>query len=461
MTTELEALRNRHIAALRRATPQLKVYDDYWEGEQPMKFIAPEVAAELGDRVTEVVLNWPTFAVEAFDNRLDIEGFRYGGSDSSDDDLWGVWQANDGDLLAQQAHQEHLALSRAYAIVGPGDEPDVPLITAESAFNAIHVNDPRTHDVSSGIKQWTDLDGVRWVSLYTTGGRWTWRADRRDWVLDEFETHDWGLCQLTPLVHRPRILGQARPGRPDRSLGRSVFHDVIPYADAANKMATDMMVSAEYHAMPRRWATGLQKSDFVGEDGQPLDAWQMIAGAVWASEGTAAKFGQFPEADLAVFHNSIKLLAQLAAQQLGLPPHYLSFVGDNPASADAIRSSEAQLVKRVERIQQHLSTRWERVQRLVLLTSGRPDSPEARRIETLWRDPSTPTVAQKADAIVKLVAVKDGTGRSLLPIQQAREDLGYTAEQQARMADWDRQDAVDPQVEAATRALQTAGSTLR
>lgn len=440
------------MAKLNYEARRLRRYDKYLEGEQPLQFVAPEIRSQVGDRVTELVLNWPRFGVEAYDNRLDIEGFRYAGQDSSDEDLWQVWQANDGGFISQQAHQEHLAMARAYIIVGEGDDPEVPLITAESPFNAIHLNDPRTHDINSGLKTWIDLDRTLWSSIYTTEGRTTWRMKGGDWVEDSAFTHDWGICQIVPLVNQPRILGRYRLGAyRDRTLGRSIFHDIIPIADAANKMVTDMMVSGEFHAMPRRWATGLQESDFQDEEGNQLDTFAAVAGAMWATEDDKAKFGQFPEADLSVFHNSIKLLAQLASQLLALPPNYLNFVGDNPPSADAIRASEVQLVKRAERMQSVLSTRWRRVQRLVLLTRGNEDA-AANQIETLWRDPSTPTMAQKSDAVTKLVQ------SGVIPKQQAWEDLGYTAVQQERMADWFAQNQADPQITAATRQLQLLGT---
>lgn len=446
MAASLEDVRDRHIGKLALERRHLLRYNLYFEGEQPLRFIAPQVRRELGNRVTEVVLNWPRFGVEAFDTRLDIEGFRISGSSSSDDELWGVWQANDGPLLSQQAHQEHLALSRAYAIVGPGDT-DTPLITVESPFECIHELDPRTHDIASGIKRWVDLDLNQWVTLYHPEGRITWRQGTGGWAEDERVENGFGIPALVPLVHAPRSLAPWRAGRRDERLGRSVFHDIIPIADAANKMATDMMVSGEYHAMPRRYATGLTERDFVDENGQPLDAWQLAAGAIWTSENKDARMGQFPESDLAVFHSSIKLLAQLASQLLGLPPHYLSFVGDNPASAEAIIAAEAQLVKRAERLQSSLATRWERVQRLVLLELGHPDSPEAQQIETMWRDPSTPTRTQKAAATTALVTA------GILPRQQAWEDLGYTDEQQSRMADWFTANQTDPQITAAVRQL--------
>lgn len=454
--SELEDVRDRLQRSLRREVPQLKKNDDYFEGEQPLKFLGPEVQEQLGSRIAELVINLPRLAVDAYDQRLDIEGFRIAGGESSDDDLWRIWQHNDGDLLSQQAHQETLALARAYAIVGEGDD-DTPLITAESPFEAIHEDDARTHEVKYGLKHWQDEDKTRWTDLYYPNGRVTWYKPARSgtWLFDSEEKNDFNLCRMVPLMNDPRVLGRFRPGKFDQRLGRSVFHDIIGPTDALNKILTDMMVSGEFHAMPRRWATGLKADDFLDEaTGQQLDTFSLIAGRLWGTESEKAKFGQFGEADLNNFHATAKLLTQYASMLLALPSDYLPFVGDNPSSADAIRASESRMVKRAERKQKTLGSRWERVQRLVLLTQGQSDSPELRQIETLWRDASTPTVAQKADATVKLVQARDGQGRSLVPIQQAREDLGYTATQQERMADWDLANQSDPQIEAATRELR-------
>lgn len=452
--TELdEALRLRRL--LQREQRPLQKNDDYFEGEQPLKFVAPILEQELGYRVSPIVLNLGRYSTDVYENRLDIEGFRFAGRESSDDELWSVWQQNDGPYLAQQAHREGLALSRAYALVGEAEEnSSVPTITAESPFDAIHEDDPRTHQVKHGIKTWTDSDRVQWMTYLGRGGWVSFRKDKRGWREDERQDDDVDMCRLVPLMNDPRSLGRRRTNRSDPRLGRSVFHDVIPIMDALNKIASDMMVSAEFHALPRRWATGLAEDDFVDEKtGEALNTFSMIAGRIWGVQNDKAAFGQFPEADLTNFHGTIKLLSQLAGQLLALPPHYVTFGGDQPASADAIRSAESQLVKRAERKQQVLSTRWEQVQRLVLLTLGYPDTDETKQIETQWRDPSTPTVAQKADAIVKLVSARDAYGRAVLPIEQAWEDLGYSAAQQSRFKDWTTAATVDPQLAAAMRDL--------
>ena len=54
-------------------------------------------------------------------------------------------------------------------------------------------------------------------------------------------------------------------------------------------------------------------------------------------------------------------------------------------------------------------------------------NPRAVSLETRWRDPSTPTFAQKADAAVKLHA------EGLLPTEMAWNILNFTAVEQEQM----------------------------
>ena len=65
-------------------------------------------------------------------------------------------------------------------------------------------------------------------------------------------------------------------------------------------------------------------------------------------------------------------------------------------------------------------------------------------IATVWRDPATPTVAQAADAAVKLVQ------SDIITPEQALEDLGYTPVQIER----ERQRREDAAVTAATAAVR-------
>jgi hypothetical protein len=408
---------------------EMRKLNRYYEGEQPLCYMAPALQQELGDRITQLVINWPRMGVDAYENRLDVEGFRLPNKAKADDRLWGIWQANDLDEVSQQAHLESLILKRSYAIVGPNpDEPDLPIITVEHPSQVITHHDPRTRKVIAGLKRWTDDDDRLYSTLYTPMVDRFYVYDKGKWNLEDETEHQRGFCSVVPLVNRPRMM-QPR--------GTSELADVIPIADAANKMATDMMISGEYHAMPRRVWFGLDEDDFVDENGKPLSTWEKVAGREWATnqrKGEEADVVQFPEAALSNFHDTIKLLAQVASQMLALPPHYLQFAGTNPASADAIRSSEAQLVKRVERKQRVLGGAWEQVMRIAATIAKLDvEGADLRRMETVWRDASTPTVAQVADAAVKKLQVGIST------LRQARLDVGYTDTQIDLMEDEERE----------------------
>ena len=421
----------------------LELLDSYYAGTQPLSYMAPELVAELADRMRQVVINWPALVVDSVEERLDVEGFRLGGVAEADDDLWDVWQANGLDVGSHQAHVDALVMRRSYLIVGSrgaedvdpssGVDEDVPLITWESPLEVFAERNPRTRRVKHAAKWWEEHPGsgkpaVRHAALYLPTSTSWWIDDHGTWVLDEdypVDEHDLGVVPVVPLINRPRTSNRTRAGIE----GCSDLDPIIPVSDAACKMATDMMVGGEFHALPRRWATGVNREDFVDENGRPTSALSRVIGRVWANENPDVKVGQFAESDLTNFTGVIELLASIVASLSGLPPHYLGRSTDNPASADAIRSSEARLVKRAERKQRAFGEAWETVMRLAMLVRHGPDAlPEGvARMETMWRDASTPTIAQSADAAVK----KFQTG--IVPWRQTVEDLKYSSVQISRM----------------------------
>lgn len=419
--------------------PELRRLNSYYEGKQPLSYMAPELERELQETVRQVVINWPRLVVDSVEERLDVEGFRFPGEPGADDELWRIWQANDMDEQSQQGHLDALVMGRAYVIIGTREDDDsTPLVTVESPLDMFAEFDPQTREVRAAVKRWCEEgeEGkVEYAALYLPDATSWWVKERGVWVADpehERDEHEIGEVMVEVLANRPRL---KTPN------GVSDLADVIPVSDAACKIATDMMVSAEYHATPRRVAFGFGEEDFVDANGRRVSAFSRIIGRMWATEKNRKEDGadvvQFSEASLSNFHETIKLLASLVASLSGLPPHFLGHATDNPASADGIRSAETRLVKRAERKQRRAGGTWERVNRKVMRLRDGDWNPDARSLETIWRDASTPTVAQKADAAVKLFAAK------VVPLRQTREDMGYTQAQIQRMEEQDEQAAQD------------------
>src|SRR5699024_12700741 len=92
----------------------------------------------------------------------------------------------------------------------------------------------------------------------------------------------------------------------------------------------------------------------------------------------------------------------------------------NPASADAIRSAEAPHVKLAERKQRAFGDEWAWVGALYeRFRTGSGDNGNAMRTE--WHDAATPTVAVRADEIVKL-----NGGLPILAREGSWDELGWT-----------------------------------
>lgn len=441
---EIDAVAKRMQMLLWSDFERLRWYDAYHEGEQPLRYMSAAMAVEVKGILSAVVLNWCRLGAEMYANRLRIDGFRYAGSQAVDAALMDTWQANGLDALFGQAVLESLVLSRSYLIVGAPDEPGgEPIVTVESPFQVTAYRNPRTRKVETALKMWQDQVGNGFATLYEPDRTVSLASDGGDWRVTGVDDHQLGMVPVVPLVNRPRIL------RPN---GVSEFHDIIPVVDAAIKAATDMMVSAEYHAMPRRWVFGMKKGDFKDQNGNTVSAWSRIAGRLWSHESTEIKVGQFPEADLRNFHDTIKLLARMAAQILAAP-EALSFDSVNPPSAEAFGAMNAERSMRIRSKQITLGEAAEDVMRLVLRIKTGGWDQKANSLSTVWADPDVMTFSQKADGIVKLVTAKDGQGRSVITVEQAREDLGYDAIARERMEGQDK-----AAQNAAMQALQEMAS---
>ncbi len=411
----------------------LRALDGYFTGTQPLSYLSPEVQRAVQGRLRSLVINWPRLVVQSLEERLDVDGFRLAQDRPADGELWRIWQANDLDEASQMCHLDSFVHGRSFAVVWANpDDPSTPRITVESAEQMTVQFEPGTQTVIAAAKRWSQ-DDMAYTTLYTPDAVMRYEAQQSGtggfaipdsaWTLrEEPIPHDLGVVPVIPFINRPRLT---------HPLGESELTDVIPLVDAINKLATDMMVSAEYHAMPRRWATGI---DLGGDEDTTERTSELVrarwteasAGRVWLSDSATAHMGQFPEASLDNFVKGIEMLAAQIAAISGLPPHYVGLMSQaNPASADAIRSAEASLVKRARRKQRVLGGAWERVMRLALLVRDGAYPADAASMETIWRSPDTPTIAQAVDAAVKL----DGIG---LPFRQNLEDLGYTPTQVER-----------------------------
>ncbi len=398
----------------RRHTDEL---NDIYEGVQKLEQLGLSIPPELEQ--FSVILNWPRVTVDAVERRLDVQGFR-AGDGKPDPYLWDVWQYNNMDERQTFAHVDALALERSYVCVGTNDKDrDFPLITVESPREMIALRDPRTHRITSAIRSYDAKDGddqrLTWYRENVT--RWLIRNQNGYWV-DEFEPdfHNLGAVPVVAMVNRNRSTR-----RRDSILeGVSEMTDIIPIAASASRAITNAQLLQETMVAPARGVLGATKGDFIDQNGEQLSAWQTYFGSVWALANKDAKTFQFDAAEMRNIETIVNVYARQASSVGGLPPDYYGLNTQNPPSAEGQRAGETRLIKNAERKQTSFGHSWESVQRLVYRFKTGAWSDEARKLETIWRDAGTPTVAQVTDAIVKRYQA------GLIDWETAQERMGET-----------------------------------
>lgn len=423
---------------------ELEALDAHYELRAPLCYMHPEILREVEERIQQVVIAWPQLVVDTVDERLDVEGFRLPDEDADDADLWRVWQENDLDEESQLAHVDAMVMRRSYITVGTNEEDsDTPLVTVDSPLEVFASVDPRTRKVRAALRRWCDEDSLvrivqQYATLYLPDATISYEAGDGGWKETGRDEHKLGQAPVVPLINRSRLADRC---------GRSELTPVLPLSTAANKIATDMMVAAEFVAIPLRGMWGTSPDAFEDQDGNKLTALQAILGRMLTIPETDGREFEFPAASLSNFHDTINQLAKLVASIAGLPPDYMGLATDNPPSAESRLAGEVRLIKRAERKQRAFGGSWESMARLVRRFQTGEWDPRFKRMETIWRDASTPTTAQKADAAVKLHAAE------IVPRRQTQRDLGYTDTQIRNMQrEFDEQAAADP-VGQVTRAL--------
>ena len=385
---------------------QLRMYETsnalkaaYYEGDQRIHSLGISVPPAMSR--LEAVVGWPGTTVDVLEERLDWYGWQ------SEDDTHGlqdVYTSNGLDVDAGMAHLDALIYGTSFAVVGTGDDDEPsPLVTIHSPRGMTGLWDARRRRLKAAVSTVVEQGQVTEVTLYKPDETILLVRSQLTpgWTVEDRDRHNLGRVPVVQFVNR---------GRASRLGGRSEISQAIRYyTDDAVRTMVGMEVNREFYSAPQRYALGVDESAFTDAGGNVRTGWETIMGRVWAldrdDDGNLPEVGQFTPASPAPYLEQVKGLALLVAAEAAIPPSYLGFATDNPASGDAIQKSEARLVKRAERRQLGFGRGWHEVGRLALLVrDGQVPDDFDRSVTQEWRDASTPTNAADADAAVKLVA---------------------------------------------------------
>lgn len=408
----------------------LGLHGRYYAGTQPLAFIAPADVDALKGRLFQLPVNLCRLAVDVLADRLRVEGFNTGRGTPRDLELWRLWKRTGMVEGSDQVTRAALIYGRAPVSVWSTIRPEDPRQT-------VVAYDPGTGERVSAFKRWQAggwghavLYGPDLIRRLRTASGVPAGAElpSQGWTVVETIANPLGVVPVIDLVNRPSVVS---------TLGVSEMTDLEPLVDAICKLATDMLVSAEFGARPRRYTLGVE----IREDelGNPVNPFVDGPSRVWQLEGDrqTAQIGQLDAASLSPYAEAIGALVHQVAALSQMPPSMVGIAMNQPASAEALRAAEAGLAARARARQRAFTGPWSEVIRLAAeATDGRP-RPDLADVEPVWSDPETPTVAQAADAATKLVQ------SGVITVDRALDDLGYTPEEREAERQARRRQALD------------------
>lgn len=427
MTPELQLIDYLHNQ-LTGNQSDLDENNSYYDADQRLKAIG--VAVPQAMRVLLARVGWPGQYLRNLADRSTLEGFRMGGK--PDDRLWQWWKDNRLPAESRLLHIEAMKHGRAYASIAAPDrtdplaDPETPLIRVESPKNMWVEEDPVTRRVRHALRVYkgpNEAQARRSTLLLPDA---TLLCSREGvtgpWKVDRAIEHGLGAVPVVPFYNNVDL--HERKGHSEMS------QPLRDFTDAASRLFMTMATAAELLAVPQRLLLNVAEEALKVDPADSGAVLELYLSRIITVDSDNAQAFQWAAAELRNFVDGLQEVTRFAAAETGMPPEYLALTSDNPASAEAIQASESRMVKNAENKNVVWGDGWEQVMRISLLVMDGAVTPAARRLESIWRNPATPTFAAQADASVKLATSSTPDGRPVMHVEQVRSRVGMSPEEQ-------------------------------
>jgi hypothetical protein len=396
--------------------------------------------------------NLTGLAVEATAERMNVEGIRIGDEPDADKDVWdGIWQGSDFDAGSQDAITSALVYSRSFVSVSPPKPGGRARLNYEDPRQVVLSYMP---DGSRGpaLKVFTDeWTGDTFGTLYTNEvivkmvrrGNPAVGEDLR-WLARDTRSE-------SAVIRNP--LGEVPFFELQNKLTGSIRSEVAPLVvpqQLLNQTMFNIEAIAEYGAFRQKWATGIE----VPRDpvtGNPVAPYEAHIAKLFVAEGADAKFGDFGASDLGPHIDFAREIAAHMARLSRVPiTYFLSNISN--LGGDALALLISGLVLKCQRRVKGYEPAFEGAIRLALKAEGDARA-NAANIEIKWADMETRSMAQSADAAVKLT---QGDDPVITPQTAQEKFLGMSQTERDRDDAWRQAGRATSNLAAVLDAAQAA-----
>lgn len=422
---------NQLYQVLQDRRPEINMYDDYYRGQFPLPWLAPQAADDFRRILKMSRANYTGLVIDAQCERMAIEGFYVSSNDTmdidtttdeplaADQEMQRIWQANNLDTYFDQGLLEAAITGMSYMMVEPNDaDPSTPHVFIEHSSQIAMAFKAGTNrrEALAALKVWVDeWTGQIFATLMLEDNIFKFKSSGKEipmqmqrapndftnqllpiWTIREVAEETFGgpnrlgYIPIFELPNNPRLL----------SGGQSELYDLIDIQDRIVKTIADRLMTQDYGAFPQKWASGWPVDD---GNGNPTPEIAIGRDRMITTDVPETRFGQFDAAQIQGY-----LLAKAddvtdMASRSRTPAQYL--LGSmNNVNGDTLKASESGLVAKVRQRMRGHNDPVERCQMRVRELAGLPTGPRVG-IEVLWRNPEFRTEGELVDALLKMADI--------------------------------------------------------
>jgi hypothetical protein len=431
---------NRLYQELLNRRPLINKWDDYYRGDFPLPWLAPQAAEEFRRILKMARANYMGLVIDAQCERMAIDGFRLStrrsgpagqgsiapDADSEDadmpivdDELLRIWEANEMDSQMDMGFLEAAITGVSYVAVAPNPEDSsTPIWTVEHSSQTIMAFVPGTNrrKARAALKVFQDeWTGVVFATLYLDKVLWKFQTDGSEHRMPVIPSQFGGLSEIVSPVWEFRNQNQDASASPNtqgivpfwelpnnpRLLtgGQSELYDLTDSQDRIVKTIADRLMTQDYGAFPQKWATGWPEEDASGNPTPPIEVGR---DRMVTTEVVETRFGQFSAADLQGYINAKPEDVKDIASRSRTPAQYL--LGEmNNVNGDTLKASESGLVAKVKQRQRGHKGGLVGSATQVRKLAGLGDLKNTQQYyEPMWRNPEFRTEGELVDALLKM-----------------------------------------------------------
>ena len=374
--------------------------------------------------------NWGRVYANAKDDRMQVRSIILPGEEQVDDRMLLIMERSKLDTQVSKFNIDRMTFGRGHLVMGrirprrenDGDGPVVVWSASPMGMSTFVDSDGFEESAAQFSKK---RDGTECATLYLPDSTLYLEMGTKDWEVVDRDNHNLGVVPV--VTHFNRAMS-------DRSVFESELTDIMPITHAAARALTILQLAQDTVGAPFKYISKVDK----GFKDEGIPELKLYLNAINVFEGDAV-LGQLDPANLANFTHALKVYGEQMMAITGLPGKYWGITTSNPQSEGAIIESENQFVRDVESDCEQLGETIGRAFEVAWRIETGQELDFAPNVE--WHDPATPTVAQRADAMMKLHSV------GALAIEGIWDELGWSEakkkKQRAYLED-ERALSVDP-----------------